>query len=295
MSNYMQIADKHIGPGFPCFLVAEIGINHNGDIDIARKLIDAAVIAGCDAVKFQKRTPEICTPEDQKQIERETPWGRMTYLEYRYRVEFGEQQYSTIDRHCKERNILWSASCWDVAALEFMERFDPAFYKVPSAVLTDEQLLEAFKSKRRPLIISTGMSTMQQIERAAELLGDDAPWMFLHCTSSYPAKNEEINLRVMDTLRKKFHRPVGYSGHEVGLQISIAAAALGADLVERHITLDRAMWGSDQAASVEPGGLMRLVRDIRIVERAVGDGVKQVYESERPLIAKLRKYQTAHK
>jgi len=288
MIEYIEIGGKRIGYGHPCFVIAEIGINHNGDIDLARKLIDVAVIAGCDAVKFQKRTPEICVPEEQKNIERDTPWGRLTYLEYRHRVEFGEQKYKIIDQHCKDRGIMWTASCWDMPALKFIENFNPNFYKVPSAALTNEKLLLAYKAKGRPLIISTGMSTMEQIKNAAEIFGDDIPWMFLQCTSTYPVKHEEVNLRAMDTLRQIFKRPVGYSGHEVGLQISIAAAALGADVIERHITLDRAMWGSDQAASVEPGGLIRLMRDIRVVEQALGNGIKKVYEDERPLIERLR-------
>jgi N-acetylneuraminate synthase len=288
MIQLIAIARTHIGPAFPCFLVAEIGINHNGDVELAKRLIDVAATAGCDAVKFQKRTPGICVPEDQRGLGRDTPWGRMTYLEYRHRVEFGREEYESIDTHCRQRGILWTASCWDEPSLDFIEQFEPAFHKVASPLLTNDRLLSAYVATGRPLIVSTGMSTMTEIDHAATILGDESPWMFLHCTSSYPARAPEINLRMMDVLRERFGRPVGYSGHEVGLQISLAAVARGADILERHITLDRAMWGSDQAASVEPGGLQRLVRDVRIIEVALGDGVKRVYESEVAMRAKLR-------
>ncbi len=284
----LEIGHSRIGPGEPAFIVAEIGINHNGDVEIARKLIDVAREANCNAVKFQKRTPEICVPEEQKGLERETPWGRLTYLEYRHRVEFGQREYEMIDEYCRQQGILWSASCWDLESLSFIDHFAPPFHKVPSALLTDDALLDAFAQTGRPLIVSTGMSTLEEIDHAAELLGDRVPWMLLQCTSTYPVDHSEINLRAMETLRQRYGRPVGYSGHEVGLQVSIAAAALGANAIERHITLDRAMWGSDQAASVEPYGLRRLVRDIRIVETALGDGVKRLYESELPARRKLR-------
>ncbi len=288
MKDYIEVAGYRIGPGYPCFVVAEVGINHNGNLELAKRLIDAAVMAGCNAVKFQKRTPEICVPEEQKRLGRDTPWGRLTYLEYRRKVEFGEAEFSAIDAHCRERGILWTASCWDKLSLEFLEKFEPPFIKVASALLTDQQLLEEHVQLGRPLLVSTGMSTMDDIDRAADVLGDHVPWMFLHCTSSYPARAEEINLRMIDTLRQRFGRPVGYSGHEVGLQISLAAVARGADVLERHITLDRAMWGSDQAASVEPHGLQRLVRDVRVIEVALGDGIKRVYDSELSVRAKLR-------
>ena len=285
----LAIGDYRIGPGEAASIVAEIGINHNGDVEIAKKLIDAAKQANCNAVKFQKRTPEICVPEHQKDLERETPWGRITYLEYRRHVEFGQQEYEAIDDYCRQQGILWSASSWDLESLSFVEQFAPPFHKVPSALLTDDALLEAYVKTGRPLIVSTGMSTIDEIDHAAALLGDRVPWMMLQCTSTYPVDHGEINLRAMDTLRQRYRRPVGYSGHEVGLQVSIAAAALGADVIERHITLDRAMWGSDQAASVEPYGLQRLVRDVRVVEKALGDGIKRLYKSELPARSKLRR------
>jgi N-acetylneuraminate synthase len=288
MIEFLQIGNLRVGPGYPCFIIAEIGINHNGDVELAKRLIDVAALAGCNAVKFQKRTPEICVPEEQKMLERDTPWGRITYLEYRHRVEFDRAEFQIVDEHCQQRGILWTASCWDEPSLAFVEQFQPPFYKVASPTLTNDELLAAHVRLGRPLIASTGMSTMEEIDHAAGILGDRVPWMFLHCTSSYPARASEINLRMIDTLRERYRRPVGYSGHEVGLQISLAAVARGADALERHITLDRAMWGSDQAASVEPQGLQRLVRDIRVIEMALGDGVKQVYDSELPVRAKLR-------
>lgn len=292
MIDHIDITGKRIGPGYPCFIIGEIGINHNGDLELAKRLIDVAAFVGCDAVKFQKRTPEICVPEGQRNVERDTPWGRITYLEYRRKVEFGRPAYEAIDDYCRQKNIWWTASCWDLPSLEFIESFHPPFHKVASAMLTCDELLEAYAKCGRPLIVSTGMSTIDQVDHAANVLGDETLWMFLHCTSSYPASPEEINLRMMDTLRDRFGRPIGYSGHEVGLQISLAAVARGADVLERHMTLDRAMWGSDQAASVEPQGMRRLVRDIRIIEDALGDGVKRVHESEIPVRTKLRYFRS---
>jgi sialic acid synthase SpsE len=287
-----EIDGKKIGPGYPCFIIGEIGINHNGDVELAKRLIDVAASVGCDAVKFQKRTPEICVPEAHKGMKRDTPWGRITYLEYRHRVEFDRTAYEVIDDHCREKGILWTASCWDLPSLAFIESFDPPFHKVPSAMLTHDELLKAYAECGRPVIVSTGMSTMDQIDHAAQLLDERVAWMFLHCTSTYPAPPEEIDLRMMDTLRERFERPVGYSGHEVGLQISLAAVARGADVLERHMTLDRAMWGSDQAASVEPQGMARLVRDVRVIETALGKGIKQVHESEIPIRSKLRYFRS---
>jgi N-acetylneuraminate synthase len=284
----VRIGDRLVGPGHPVYFIAEIGINHNGDMQIAKQLIDVAVLAKCDAVKFQKRTPEICVPMDQRNKVRETPWGTMTYMAYRERVEFSADDYAEIDRYCKEKGIHWFASPWDIPSVDFLEAFDPVCYKIASACVTDLELVKAAAKTGRPVILSTGMSTMDQI-RAAVAQTDISNLILTHCTSTYPCKPEQINLRVMDTLRREFGCPVGYSGHEVGLQISVAAAALGACVIERHITLDRAMWGSDQAASIEPGGVLRLVRDIHIVEAAMGDGVKQVYDTEKPLIDRLRR------
>lgn len=290
-SRLRAFGSRTAGPGRPVYVVGEIGINHNGELGNALALIDAAAEAGCDAVKFQKRTPEICTPRDQWDIERDTPWGRMTYIDYRHRVEFGESEYRAIDEHCAKRGIDWFASPWDTEAVAFLEKFDVPAHKVASASLTDDELLRALRATGRTVVLSTGMSTPKQIRHAVEVLGSENI-LLCHATSTYPAKAEELNLRVINTLREEYPNvPIGYSGHETGLQTTLAAVALGATFVERHITLDRAMWGSDQAASVEPGGLTRLVRDIRTIETALGDGVKRVYPSELGPMKKLRRVQ----
>ncbi|AKA08878.1 N-acetylneuraminate synthase family protein [Streptomyces noursei] len=288
-SRLRSLGDRPVGPGRPVYVTGEIGINHNGDLENAFALIDAAADAGCDAVKFQKRTPEVCTPRDQWDIERDTPWGRMTYIDYRHRVEFDEDGYRAIDEYCKKRGIAWFASPWDVESVAFLEKFDVPCYKVASASLTDDELLRALRATGRAVILSTGMSTPKQIRHAVEVLGSDNI-VLCHATSTYPAKAEELNLRMIHTLQAEYPNvPIGYSGHETGLQTTLAAVALGATFVERHITLDRAMWGSDQAASVEPQGLTRLVRDIRTIEESLGDGVKKVYESELGPMKKLRR------
>ncbi|MFF4368087.1 N-acetylneuraminate synthase family protein [Streptomyces sp. NPDC001594] len=286
-----RIGNREVGAGRPTYVIGEIGINHNGELANALALVDAAADAGCDAVKFQKRTPEICTPRDQWDIERDTPWGRMTYIDYRHRVEFGEDEYRAIDEHCAKRGIDWFASPWDTEAVTFLEKFDVPSHKVASASLTDDELLLALRATGKTVILSTGMSTPQQIRHAVEVLGSENI-VLLHATSTYPAKAEELNLRVINSLEAAYPNvPIGYSGHETGLQTTVAAVAMGACAVERHITLDRAMWGSDQAASVEPGGLARLVRDIRTIETALGDGVKRVYDSELAPMKKLRRVQ----
>jgi len=283
-----QIGNRKVGDGYPVFITAEIGINHNGELAIAKRLIDVAVMAGCDAVKFQKRTPEKAVPPEYTDVMRETPWGIMSYLDYRRRVEFRQEDYQEIDRYCKEKDILWYASCWDEDSVDFIEQFSPPVYKIASACLTDRALLTKLRSTGRPIILSTGMSTYDEIKAAVDFLGR-TDLMIAHSTSTYPCPLAELNLRMIQTLRHDFEVPVGYSGHEVGLQTTYAAVVLGAAFVERHITLDRAMWGSDQAASVEPGGLLRLVRDIRVIEQAIGDGVKRVYDSEMKARQRLRR------
>jgi N-acetylneuraminate synthase len=278
-----------MGDGHPAYIIAEVGINHNGDIEIAKKIIDAAAHAGADAVKFQKRTPEVCTPPEQQTQMRETPWGYITYLDYRYKVEFNEEQYREIDRYCKEKKIDWMVSVWDEPSVDFMEKFETPAYKVPSASLTDHNLLKYVRKTGKPIIISTGMSTMEQVYKGVNVVGEDN-LVIMHCTSTYPCEPTELNLKMIETLRKEFpNNPIGYSGHEVGLVPSAVAIALGATSIERHITLDRAMWGSDQAASVEPSGFERLVKYIRVTEVALGDGVKKVYESEKGSMKKLRR------
>ena len=284
-----QIGDKIIGAGRPVYVTGEIGINHNGELSNAFALIDQAAAAGCDAVKFQKRTPEVCTPRDQWDIERDTPWGRMTYIDYRHRVEFGAEEYAAIDEHARQRGIAWFASPWDVESVDFLEELDVPAHKVASASLTDDELLRRLRDTGRTIILSTGMSTPKQIRHAVEVLGSDNI-VLCHATSTYPAKPSELNLRMIHTLQADFPNvPIGYSGHEVGLQTTLAAVALGATFVERHITLDRAMWGSDQAASVEPPGLQRLVRDIRTISESLGDGVKRIYDGELAAMKKLRR------
>ena len=285
----LSIGGRMVGDGHPVYVIGEIGINHNGDLEIAKELIRVAADAGCDAVKFQKRTPEICVPADQQSVERETPWGTMTYLEYRHRVEFGKDDYAEIGELAAASGMHWFASPWDVPSVDFLETFDPPCHKVASASLTDDELLRHLAGTGRPIIISTGMSSIDQIDHAMEVLGD-TPVAMAHATSTYPCPPEELNLRMIATLRERYpSTPIGYSGHERGLQATLAAVSLGATFIERHITLDRTMWGSDHAASLEPGGLDRLVRDIRVIESAMGDGVKRVYESEEPIRAKLRR------
>ncbi len=285
----VTVRGREIGDGAPVFVIAEIGINHNGSLEMAKQMIEGAARAGCDAVKFQKRTPELCVPRDQWHLERETPWGRMTYIDYRHKVEFGWHEYAEIDRFCREQGILWFASCWDEPSVDFIEQFDPPMYKAASASLTDHDLLRAMKATGKPLAISTGMSTMDEIEGAVMAIGLGR-LLVAHATSTYPCPSSELNLRMIDTLKRKYPiAPIGYSGHEPGLAPTLAAVALGACFVERHVTLDRALWGSDQAASVEMVGLERLVRDLRTVEQALGDGVKRVYASELSSRRKLRR------
>ena len=286
------IGHSIVGAGRPVYITGEIGINHNGELSNAFALIDQASAAGCDAVKFQKRTPEVCTPRDQWEIERDTPWGRMTYIDYRHRVELGDEEYSAIDEYARQRGIAWFASPWDVESVDFLEQFDVPAHKVASASLTDDELLRRLRETGRTTILSTGMSTPRQIRHAVEVLGSDNI-VLCHATSTYPAKPSELNLRMIHTLQAEFPNvPIGYSGHEVGLQTTLAAVALGATFVERHITLDRAMWGSDQAASVEPPGLQRLVRDIRTISESLGDGVKKIYDGELAAMKKLRRVQS---
>ena len=283
----VKIHERCVGPGHPCFVVAEIGINHNGRLELAKALIDAAVAAGCDAVKFQKRTIEIVYSAEELARPRENPFGP-TNGDLKRGLEFSADQYAEIDRYCRSKAIEWFASCWDEPSVDFLEQFRPPCYKIASASLTDDDLLRHHRKIGRPLITSTGMSTLEQIDHAVEVLGRQ-DLILLHATSTYPSDVEELNLRVIPRMLERYGIPIGYSGHEVGLYTTLAAAVLGACVVERHITLDRAMWGSDQAASVEPHGFARLVKDIRAVEASLGDGVKKVYDSEIPVMRKLRR------
>ena len=284
----IKIANRLVGDNQPCFIVAEIGINHNGDIDLAKRLISVAVAAGCDAVKFQKRTPELCVPAAQRSIMRETPWGYISYMDYRQRIEFGLSEYRDIDTCCREHGIIWFASCWDIPSVDFIREFDVPCYKIASATMRNDSLLKHVKNAGKPVVLSTGMSTLEDVDKAVATLGLE-DLVILHAVSTYPANYEELNLRAILTLKDRYKVPVGYSGHETGIPSSVAAVALGACLIERHITLDRAMWGSDQAASLEPNGIIRLVRDIRLVEKSMGTGEKKVLEREIPIIARLRR------
>ena len=285
----VKIGERFIGESHPVYIIAEIGINHNGSLDIAKKMIDGAVFAGADAVKFQKRTPEICVPADQWLIERDTPWGRMTYIDYKRKTEFTMKQYFEIDQYCRQKGIDWFTSCWDIPSVDFIEQFDTPLYKIASACITDLELLAKIKETGKPVMISTGMSTIKEIDDAVNALGRENI-MIAHATSTYPCKPKELNLKMIQTLKGLYPEiPIGYSGHETGLATTYAAVALGAGFIERHITLDRAMWGTDQAASVEIMGLYRLVHNVRDIERSLGDGVKKVYESELNSLNKLRK------
>jgi N-acetylneuraminate synthase len=283
----VQIADRRVGPDEPCFVVAEIGINHNGDLSNARKLISAAVAAGADAVKFQKRTVDVVYSREELERPRESPFGS-TNGELKRGLEFGQDVFEAIDEYCRICGITWFASCWDEASVDFLEQFETPCYKIASASLTDDDLLRYHRRYGKPIVLSTGMSELEEIDHAVEVLGTH-DLILLHANSTYPAQPAELNLRTIGMLRERYGVPVGYSGHEVGLATSVAARALGACMIERHITLDRAMWGSDQAASVEPLGFQRLVRDIRAVDEALGDGVKVVYDSEVPVREKLRR------
>ncbi|WP_205761939.1 N-acetylneuraminate synthase family protein [Arthrobacter mobilis] len=284
----VAIGDLEVGPGQPVYVIGEIGINHNGDIEIARQLIDTAAAAGANAVKFQKRTPEISTPADMRDKIRATPWGEMTYLEYRHRVEFDMPIYQKLMEHAAAQGLHCFASPWDVPSVAFMEDAGAPVHKVASASVTDLELLRALAETGKPVILSTGMSTLAQIDTAVETLGTEK-LVLMHATSTYPLPAEEANLRTIATLQERYGVPVGYSGHERGLQISLAAVALGAVAIERHITLDRTMWGSDQASSLEPKGFEALIRDIRILEQAMGDGVKRVFPGELAPLSRLRR------
>ena len=283
----VKIGNVLVGHSQPCYVVAEIGINHNGSLDTAKELIDAAVNAGCNAIKFQKRTVDVVYSKEELARPRENPFGT-TNGDLKNGLEFGQEEFSIIDKYCKEKGIAWFASCWDEASVDFIEQFNPPCYKMASASLTDDNLLRHHRKYGKPIILSTGMSSMEEIEHAVNVLGTD-DLIVLHSTSTYPSKLEELNLRMISTLMDKFSLPIGYSGHEVGLYTSVASVVLGACMLERHVTLDRAMWGSDQAASIEPQGLHKLVDDIRVCEQAMGDGIKRVYDSEVPIREKLRR------
>jgi N-acetylneuraminate synthase len=283
----VKIGKKQLGKDQPCYVIAEIGINHNGDIELAKKLINVALGADCDAVKFQKRTIDVVYTPEELAKPRENPFGN-TNGDLKRGLEFEQDEYEEIDRYCREVKIDWFASCWDEASVDFISQFKVPCFKIASASLTDDNLLRHTRAVGKPIILSTGMSTMDEVDHAVEVLGKQ-DLALLHACSTYPAYYEELNLRVIDVLKERYGVPVGYSGHETGLPSSVAAAVMGACMIERHITLDRSMWGSDHAASLEPNGITRLVRDIRLIEKSKGDGVKRVLEREQPIIKKLRR------
>lgn len=287
MSKTVKIGNKIIGDGHPCFIIAEIGINHNGSVELAKQMIDIAVTTGCDAVKFQKRTVDIVYTPEELAKERKSVFGN-TNGDLKRGLEFGEKEYLEIDNYCKEKNILWFASCWDEQAVDFIEKFNPPCYKIASASLTDDNLLKYTKAKGKPILMSTGMSSMEEIRHAVSVIGEDNLVLF-HCTSTYPSNSDETNLLVIKSFKNEFNCPIGYSGHERGVTPSILAVAMGANAVERHITVDRTNWGSDQAASLEMAGLYHMVRDIRQTPTLLGDGKKVVYPRELPIIEKLRR------
>jgi len=271
------------------YLIAEIGINHNGDIQTAKKLIDATFACSWDCVKFQKRNPDKCVPEQQKSVMKDTPWGKMTYLEYKHKIELGKKEYDYIDRYCKEKPLDWTLSVWDTDSLEFALSYKLPFIKIPSALITNLELIKQVCQKKFTIILSTGMSTMKEIDQAVEVMKKyGAKFVLMHCNSSYPAKLEELNLKMIPALIERYKCTVGYSGHEFGLDSTTVAVALGAKLVERHITLDHTMWGTDHSSSVEIQGMDKLYKQINSVEKILGDGNKRVFESEMKIREKLR-------
>lgn len=283
----VSIGGKLVGDGEPCFILAEHGINHCGSMDLERQLIAVSAQCGADAVKLQKRTVDVVYSPEELSKPRASVFGD-TNGDLKRGLEFSPEQFATVDTLCEEHGLLWLASCWDENAVDEIETFNPPAYKIASASLTDDDLLRHTRATGKPIILSTGMSSIEEIDHAVDVLGTD-DLIILHCTSTYPAENHELNLLCIPRLRERYGVPIGYSGHEQGIATTVAAVCFGACLVERHLTLDRSHWGSDQAASLEPQGFARMVRDIRAVEQAFGDGEKVVYESERPIIAKLRR------
>jgi N-acetylneuraminate synthase len=270
--------------------IAEIGINHNGDLKLAKKMILEAKKAGADVVKFQKRTPDICVPENKKSEIRLTPWGEMKYIDYKKKIEFGRKEYDSIDKYCKRIGIPWTASVWDIESLSFIMQYDIPFIKVPSACITDMDLLKAIRATKKPVVISTGMSSMGEIAEAVEIL-KDRELSILHCKSSYPTPPEEINLSAIQTLHRLFPKHViGYSGHEEGTYPSLCAALMGARIIERHVTLDKEMWGTDQKASLNFEELKDLIEGLKDLPRWFGKGYIGIAESELPIKEKLRRH-----
>lgn len=271
------------------YFIAEIGINHNGDLQVAKRLIDATFACQWNCVKFQKRNPDICVPDNQKNIMRETPWGKMTYLEYRKKVEFGEKEYDYISNYCKEKPIDWTASVWDIPSVEFISQYDVPFIKIPSAKITEKEMLIKSCQTKKPIILSTGMSTLEEIDEAVNILEKHASqYVLMYTNSAYPTPINELNIRCITTLKERYKCPIGYSGHEYDLEPTVFAAVLGVKIIERHITIDHNMWGTDQAASLEVTGMDILRKRIKDVDIILGDKMKKITESEVKVRKKLR-------
>ena len=285
----IKVGDVTIGQGHPVYFIAEIGINHNGDMQIAKKLLDATFVTGWSCAKFQKRTPDICVPEHQKNVMRKTPWGEMTYLDYRYRLEFEKKQYDYIDKYCREKPLHWTASVWDINALDFILNYDVPFIKVPSAKITDTEIMAECAKSGKPIFFSSGMSTLEEVDTAVEIVEKyTSEYVLFHTNSSYPAKHDELNLRLIETLRQRYGCITGYSGHEYDLEPSVVATALGALVIERHVTTDHNLWGSDQASSLEPDGMFKLRNRVASALSTMGDGQKVVIGAELEARRKLR-------
>ena len=285
----IKIGAYFIGDNEPVYLIAEIGINHNGDLQIAKKLIDATWVIGWNCAKFQKRSPDIAVPDAQKNVLRQTPWGEMTYLKYKEKIEFQKKEYDYINKYCKEKPLDWTASVWDLPSLEFLMQYDIPFIKIPSAKITDKTLVEQSAKMGKPLFVSTGMSSIQEIDDAVNIVEKHLSknYVLFHCNSSYPAKMDELNLNMIKTLKERYNCLVGYSGHEEEIMPSTIAPIYGACVIERHITLDRNMWGTDQKSSVEVRGMDYLIRRVRAVKQFSGDGVKRITDEELKIRKKL--------
>ena len=285
MNNFIKDLDKRDTP----YLIAEIGINHNGDINIAKKLIDATNACGWHCAKFQKRNPDVCVPDHQKGIERETPWGKMTYIDYKYKVEFGEDEYNLIDSYCREKPLSWAASVWDLDSLEFILNYDVPFLKIPSAHITNMELLIETAKSKIPMIISTGMSTWEIVDSAVEILEkENTQYAILHCNSTYPAPINELNLKIIPAMKKRYNCIIGYSGHEYDLEPSALAVALGAKIIERHVTLNHEMWGTDHESSIEVNGMDSLAKRLKGISGILGNSDKVITDSEKAVMKKLR-------
>ena len=290
MGRQIRLGEKTVGEGCNPYFIAEIGINHNGDLGVAKRLIDASFAIGWDCVKFQKRTPDIAVPESQKNVMRSTPWGEMTYLEYKKRIEFGKEEYDYINKYCKEKPISWTASPWDIPSLEFLLNYDIPFIKLASATNGSTELIKKACASGKPIIMSTGMSTQEELDKAVDLLErfSNGNYALLHTNSVYPAPIDELNLKYIQTLKNRYGCVVGYSGHEQNLEPTVAAVTLGADIVERHVTLSHDMWGTDQKASLEINAMYLLYRRCRDIKLMLGDGEKKLEEDELQVRKKLR-------